>query len=816
MFLLLYVSTSFGQQPIFQWAAQFGSSVISDTWNDNGRSVAVDQQGNVYSAGLFFHDVDFDPGPGTFMMTAQGPFDEAIYISKLSPTGQFIWAEQIPTEISGPIYLTVDHHNNIYLTSYVSGPVDMDPGPGINNGQMIGRQDAFLLKLDQNGNLLWEKQFGGAGANNGAAGYAVDVDQNDNVILTGSFYGTIDVDPGSGTTLLTGLGSSTVFLVKLTSGGNFLWGTQVGGTGSVYGYVDAEDIKSDGSGNIFATGWFGGSCDFDVRGSHTNLTSGGPADGFICKFDGNGNFLWVKSLGSSVANNVIQPRGIDVDETGDVYSSGSFIGTQDFDPSGNTYNLVSNGSFDAFLVKLNPQGDFLWAKNLGSSDVDYAYDVCVTPLGNVFMIGGYNKTVDFDPGPGTSTISNLYDWSVITKFDADGNFIFAAPFSGYCTSRRIVTDPVENIYVTGGFGGTVDFDPGPGVFRFSEGRGWIDAFVVKLSKCLNATASSLLINSCEAYTLNNHRYDSSGTYVQVIPNSTGCDSVITMKLTINKKFTAQTKTICQGQTFYAGGSNQAKAGTYIDTLHTITGCDSIVTTSLFVNLNPMPDLGNDKILCQGNSISISPGVFSSYSWQDGASQNKITVNRSGSYWVTVSNSNNCIATDTIKITSVQPPRNFLNAIDSVCSYESLTLAPTQNFSSYLWSTGESQRNISVQSPGVYWLKVSDQYGCSGLDTITVAPKQCMESFYIPTAFSPNGDGKNELFHPLIFGKIVNYHFTVYTRWGQVIFQAVEPKKAWDGTLAGVLQDPAVYIWTCTYQLEGKSVKSEKGTVVLVR
>src|SRR4029079_17675066 len=133
------------------------------------------------------------------------------------------------------------------------------------------------------------------------------------------------------------------------------------------------------------------------------------------------------------------------------------------------------------------------------------------------------------PGPGSSVIS-VHDWTVVTKHDANGNFVYAVPFSGYNTGRCIVADPAENIYITGNFGGTVDFDPGPGIYNLSEGRGFMDAYLVKLSKCLNATSSTLNINSCDSYTLNSHKYDASGSYIQVIPNKTGCDSIITLNL----------------------------------------------------------------------------------------------------------------------------------------------------------------------------------------------------------------------------------------------------------------------------------------------
>lgn len=461
------------------------------------------------------------------------------------------------------------------------------------------------------------------------------------------------------------------------------------------------------------------------------------------------------------------------------------------------------------------------AKKFGGGDVDYSFDVATDLLGNVYLLGLYTGTVDFDPGPGSWAITGLYDGTVIIKLDADANFVYAPAFNrvnnnGSCIGRRLVVDDLQNIYMTGGFGGSVEFDPGPGVHVMYEGRGWSDAFVVKLAKCPNGTLSTLNINSCDSYTLNNRTYDTSGIYKQLMANAAGCDSVITLNLTINKKFTRQAKSICQGQTFYAGGANQTKAGTYIDTLKTTSGCDSVVTTTLVVNANPVPDLGKDGNLCIGQQLTVTPGVFTSYAWQDGSSGNKFAINSTGTYWVTVTNSNNCFATDTIRITTVPLPSNFLKATDSVCSYESLVIRSLQNFKTYLWSTGEAQNNISVAAPGQYWLKVTDANNCFASDTITVLPKECMYGVYLPTAFSPNGDGKNEVFHPLIFGKVKKYQFTIYNRWGQAVFLTTEPHKAWDGKVAGVLQDPAIFIWTCIYQLEGSEQKSQKGTVMLIR
>jgi gliding motility-associated-like protein len=316
--------------------------------------------------------------------------------------------------------------------------------------------------------------------------------------------------------------------------------------------------------------------------------------------------------------------------------------------------------------------------------------------------------------------------------------------------------------------------------------------------------------------LNNEKFDSSGTYTRIIPNVSGCDSVITLHLTLNKKATRQTKEICEGNFFFAGGANQTSTGTYIDTLKTVLGCDSIVTTLLTTNPKPSPDLGS-KNLCSNASLIVTPGSFTQYQWQDMSNSNSFTITTPGMYWVEVTNSFGCTARDTLTIQeTLQAPSNFLKETDSICMYESLDILSTKSYTSYQWSTGEKERRLTVQQAGAYWLTVTDANGCSGTDSITIFEKKCMRGVYIPTAFTPNNDGKNDVFRPVLFGKVKQYHFAVYNRWGAMVFQTAEQQKGWDGKIAGTLQPNAVFVWTCHYQFEGAEPKTERGTVVLMR
>lgn len=124
--------------------------------------------------------------------------------------------------------------------------------------------------------------------------------------------------------------------------------------------------------------------------------------------------------------------------------------------------------------------------------------------------------------------------------------------------------------------------------------------------------------------------------------------------------------------------------------------------------------------------------------------------------------------------AVEPPAAFLGADTTICSYGELLIHPSSSFNSYLWSSGAAASSMAVTQPGVYWLEVEDDNHCSRRDTIVVMQKDCMEGLYVPTAFTPNGDGNNDIFRPILFGDFRQYHFTVYNRWGEKGFESSIP------------------------------------------
>jgi hypothetical protein len=244
------------------------------------------------------------------------------------------------------------------------------------------------------------------------------------------------------------------------------------------GVDSGNSIFVDDSGNVYITGSFQETADFDPGSGTFNLTSSGVQDIFVAKLDTNGNFVWAKRLGG---HNSEESYDIAVDGSGHVYTTGSFRATVDFDPGNDVFNLTSNGAEDAFVSKLDINGNFVWAKSFGGDTVsnDIAYDICVDTVGNVYTTGLFYGTIDFDPSS-INTFNLTNDGATpgfISKLDTNGNFLWAKNTAAYIND--VLVDKLGNIYTTGYFGGIVDFDLGQGTFNLTS-AGLGDIFISKL------------------------------------------------------------------------------------------------------------------------------------------------------------------------------------------------------------------------------------------------------------------------------------------------------------------------------------------------
>lgn len=455
----------------FAWAKGMGG-----TMSDQGYGIAVDSSGNVYTTGEFEGTVDFDPGSNIFNLTSFGSSD--IFISKLDSNGNFIWAKQLGGDnFDLGSTVAIDSNGNIYITGVFSSIANFDPGTGTYNLTSAGSVDAFVCKLDPIGNFIWAKRMGGPGDDGGTD---LVVDASGAVYTIGTFSNSADFDPGVGIFSLTSAGLEDIYVSKLNAAGGFVWAAQVGGTGYDSGY----SIVLDSAGNIYTTGHFKVTTDFDPGAGIFNLTSAGGYDIFISKLDMNGSLLWAKRIGAASDDNSFD---IAVDSTGNVYTTGFFQETSDFDPDAGIYNLTSAGFGDIFVSKLSTNGNFVWAKGMGGVGDDQSRSIGLDSVGNVYTTGHFRVTGDFDPGPGTFYLEKVSNGSLEmfdSKLDANGNFVWAKGIIGATDSTStygtaIATGGNESIYWTGLFSGTADFDPGTGTANLTS-AGDFDIFVSKL------------------------------------------------------------------------------------------------------------------------------------------------------------------------------------------------------------------------------------------------------------------------------------------------------------------------------------------------
>lgn len=260
------------------------------------------------------------------------------------------------------------------------------------------------------------------------------------------------------------------------------------------------------------------------------------------------------------------------------------------------------------------------------------------------------------------------------------------------------------------------------------------------------------------------------------------------------------------------------AGNYSIVAKAANGCyayDTLVIQQVY-KISQV-NLGSDFDVCMGEVKRLDAGTFASYKWQDGSAGQYYNAANKGVYSVLVKDNNNCLTTDTILLKDVQPlPANFLKAVDSLCQYDKLNVIPQGSFKNYLWSTGSALPALKVDQPGVYRLSVTDANGCTGSASIRIVSKSCMYGVYIPTAFTPNTDGFNDVFRAKVFGNVLSFQLTIYNRFGEVVFSTNDRYKGWDGNLNGIPQNQGAFVYTCTYHLEGGKPTSEKGTIVLIR
>lgn len=252
----------------------------------------------------------------------------------------------------------------------------------------------------------------------------------------------------------------------------------------------------------------------------------------------------------------------------------------------------------------------------------------------------------------------------------------------------------------------------------------------------------------------------------------------------------------------------------------LAGCSARDSVTVSVVLLPQPDLGDDRTVCTGTPVvlSVVPGN-ASVLWSNGNTQNSITVSTSGTYSVTLS-LDGCSVSDAVTI-------SILDMVDSLSLPAQLSICPGRSLvlqvedipgATYLWSNGATGPSIVVSSPGTYSVLASGDC-ISATATVVVIEGECEATIYVPNSFTPNNDGYNDLFSPVVLGPAQGYRFDVFNRWGERIFSTDLRDEGWDGTYDGQPAQDGVYPWIIVYRertLLGMQDRRIVGHVTLMR
>jgi len=310
-------------------------------------------------------------------------------------------------------------------------------------------------------NLTWANSIGGTW---NQIGEHVTTDAAGNIYTVGTFSDTSDLDPTAGSQTATPEGGDDIYVVKQSSNGSLIWAKSFGGSNT----DSPAGVGVDNSGNVYISGTYGGAIDLDPSASTFSFFAG-SIEVFVLKLDASGNFVWGKSMGSG-ANDYATAMCLDA--SGNVYTAGTFESMMDFDPGAGVYQITpfGSGGTDVFVSKLDANGNFVWAVNMGGVSSEQPNSICVDALFNVYTTGDFRGVADFDPGAGTFTLSAIdQDDAFVSKLDPNGAFVWAKQFGGmdYQNGSSICVD-ANNVYISGQFGNTVDFDPGVGTFTIAN------------------------------------------------------------------------------------------------------------------------------------------------------------------------------------------------------------------------------------------------------------------------------------------------------------------------------------------------------------
>ena len=446
-----------------------------------GKDVAVDGAGNVYTTGAFSGEIDLD---GDGVPDLPGSEGADVFVAKYAPNGDLSWAKSFvgPEEDLG-LQIAVDSNANIYAGGTFRTTVDFDPAanhPGDADVlTSVANKDLFVAKLDSAGDFQWARRAGGDSADFFAG---LEVDGAGNAYIAGYIWSTV---ADFGNLQIDNPRNMTGYLAKLDPSGNFLWANGIGG---VYpsgpqlpdGWAVAYDVAvANYGGAVYVGGLFTRDVEFESSdGANITKSAGFERDGYLAKYDGDGNLLRVDHFsGSSV-----RVRALAVDQNDRVLAAGQFGGPFDFDLGPGTAELTSLGGDDVFLLKQDDAGQFVAVQHLGGLGADDSTAIAMDANGQVHVAGLFHGSLFVD---GRELHSEGSEDAYLAKLDGGLNLVQAHRVGGedYDRVYGVAVDQSGMVHLAGEYRATASFPTGD----FLESEGGVEFFLAKS----NTSAPSL-------------------------------------------------------------------------------------------------------------------------------------------------------------------------------------------------------------------------------------------------------------------------------------------------------------------------------------
>ena len=467
---------------------KLGTYTFGGSNSDYGNDITTDSSGNIFINGHFKGTVDFDPTNGIDNHTSQYEDSFSAFITKYNADGSYGWTRIFGGGMRSSNFendIALNSSGDIFITGSFEGTVDFDGTGGVDNHTStdgpFNDEDVFITKYNADGSYGWTRTFGDE---NFDTGNGIAINSLNEVLVTGNFFGEVDFDGTAGVDNLGATDDKDIFITKYGSDGSYIWTRVFGG----YHYEYSDDIAVNSLGDIFITGLFEDTANFDGTGGTDNHTAASGSEYvFITKYNADGSYGWTRTFGGG-EDTYNNGRGIVINSSDEVLVTGFFSGITDFDGTVGIDNHSSyelDGSQDIFITKYNTDGSYDWTRTFGGNYNEYAEDITINSLDDIFVTGAFEDAVNFDGTGGIDsyTAVNEIEDSFITKYNADGSYgwtrTFGAESSGdYGINNAIAINLFNEIFVIGNFINTVDFDASAEIDnRTSDGSD--DVFLTK-------------------------------------------------------------------------------------------------------------------------------------------------------------------------------------------------------------------------------------------------------------------------------------------------------------------------------------------------